>query len=98
MAAPAYCVIALVSSLDGSALNPAPGRRTLPISMPISKARVETTSKYSSALPPTRPTFFMLPMPAMPDTTVQNTTRPIIILISLMNMSPSGFMSMAVSG
>ena len=40
----------------------------------------------------------MSPMPAMPETTVQNTTKPIIILMSLMNRSPSGFMSIAVSG
>ena len=59
---------------------------------------METTSKYSSALPPTRPTFFMLPMEEMPDTTVQNTTSAIIILMSLMNPSPSGFIATAVSG
>ena len=51
-----------------------------------------------SALAPTRPTFFMSFMPAMPVTTVQNTISEITILISLMKPSPSGFMSTATSG
>ncbi len=97
-AAPVYWAMALPSSLAGSALKPAPGCRMLPTAMPRNRAKVDTTSKYSSALPPTRPTFFMLPMEEMPDTTVQNTTSAIIILMSLMKPSPSGFMSMAKSG
>ena len=90
--------MALASSLAGSALNPAPGCSTLPTATPISSARVDTASKYSSALPPTRPTFRMSPICEMPDTTVQNTTSAITIRINLMNPSPSGFMATANSG
>jgi hypothetical protein len=49
-------------------------------------------------LPPTRPTFFMSLMPAMPVTTVQKMIGPMIILISLIKPSPSGFMATPVSG
>jgi len=59
---------------------------------------VDTISKYSSALPPTRPTFFMSPIPAMPVTTVQKMIGPITILMSLMNASPSGFIFTASDG
>ena len=41
---------------------------------------------------PTRPTFFMSSMLAMPWTTVQKMIGAISILISLMNRSPSHFM------
>ena len=64
----------------------------------MTSANVETTSKYSSALPPTRPTFFMLPAPAMPSTTVQKMIGAISILTSAMNPSPSGFSATPVSG
>ena len=64
----------------------------------MTSANVETTSKYSSALPPTRPTFFMLPAPAMPSTTVQKMIGAISILTSAMKPSPSGFSATPVSG
>ena len=51
-----------------------------------------------SALPPTRPTFFMSSMPAMPVTTVQKMIGAMIILMSLMNASPNGFIASPVSG
>ncbi len=79
-------------------LKPTPGFSACEANRPISSAKVETISKYSSALPPTRPTFFMSRMPAMPDTTVQKMIGPMIILISLMKASPSGFISTPVSG
>ncbi len=56
----------------------------------MTSARVETTSKYSSALMPTRPIFFKSPMPAMPETTVVKMIGAISILINLMKPSPSG--------
>jgi hypothetical protein len=59
---------------------------------------VDTTSKYSSALPPTRPTFFMSCIPAMPETTVQKITSAMIMVIRRMNASPSGFMATAFAG
>ncbi len=47
-------------SVAGSMLKPAPGRsRCVAATRPSTSAKVETISKYSSALPPTRPTFFM---------------------------------------
>ncbi|MNK92574.1 hypothetical protein D3C87_1127020 [compost metagenome] len=79
-------------------LKPTPGLSRCAAPSPISNAKVDTTSKYSSALPPTRPTFFMSLMPAMPVTTVQKMIGPMIILISLMKASPSGFISTPVSG
>ena len=74
-------------------MKPAPGRAMLATSRPITSASVDTSSKYSSALPPTRPTFFMSCMPAMPCTTVQKITGAMIILTSLMKPSPRGFRS-----
>jgi hypothetical protein len=44
------------------------------------------------------PTFFKSPAPAMPSTTVQKMIGAMIILISLMKPSPSGFMAAPVEG
>ncbi len=57
-----------------------------------------TTSKYRRANPPVFPTFFMSSIPAIPRTTVQKMIGAIIILISLMNPSPNGFISFPSSG
>ena len=65
---------------------------------PMSKASVDTVSKYSRALPPTRPTFFMSSIPAIPVTKVQKMTRVMIMVIKRMKASPSGFMATAVAG
>ena len=67
-------------------------------SRPISKAMVVTTSKYSRALIPTRPSLRISPMLAMPTTTVKKMIGPIIMRISLMNPSPSGSIFPAVEG
>ncbi|MNR17204.1 hypothetical protein D3C85_1338500 [compost metagenome] len=91
-------VTAEASSVLTSTLKPPPGLKRWPPINPISSETVEMISKYSSALPPTRPTFFKSRMPAMPVTTVQKTTGPMIILISLMNASPNGLRSAAKSG
>jgi len=45
-----------------------------------------------------RPTFFMSSMPAMPSTTVQKMIGAMIILISLMKPSPSGFICSPSAG
>ncbi|SOY52951.1 hypothetical protein CBM2585_A200080 [Cupriavidus taiwanensis] len=66
--------------------------------MPSASAMVVTTSKYTTALMPTRPTFFSSPAPQMPATTTQNTIGPISILISLIKASPSGLSLAANSG
>ena len=94
----AYEATCLPSSVAGSTLKPTPGFRTWVATRPSRSANDETISKYSSALPPTRPTFFMSSMPAMPVTTVQKMIGPITILMSLMNPSPSGFMLTANEG
>ena len=75
---------------------PDPGCTRLTIASPTTSATVLTISKYSRALPPTRPIFLMSCMPAMPETTVQKITGAMIILISLMKPSPSGFIASPV--
>ena len=77
---------------------PEPGWIRLTTSRPMSSATVDTTSKYSRARPPVLPTFFMSSMPAMPTTTVQKMMGAMIILISLMKASPSGFILAPSSG
>ena len=80
-----------VSSAAGSTFMPAPGCQRLTITRPTTSASVVIASKYSKAFSPTRPTFFMSSMLAMPCTTVQKMIGAISILISLMKTSPSGF-------
>ncbi len=81
----------LVSSEAGSTCMPLPGWTRLTMTRPMTRATVDTISKYSRARPPVLPTFFMSSMPAMPTTTVQKMMGAMIILISLMKPSPSGF-------
>ena len=77
---------------------PAPGVSMFTMNSPTTSETVLTTSKYSSARPPVLPTFFMSSMPAIPTTTVQKMMGAIIILISLMKASPSGFICAPSSG
>ena len=84
--------------MAGFALKPAPVGMRFPTATANTSATVVTASKYSSALPPTRPTFLKLPMPAIPVTTVQKITSAMIIDMSRMNASPSGRMASAVLG
>ncbi len=77
---------------------PVPGCTILTTISPMSSATVVNTSKYASALMPTRPSFRMSPMPAMPTKTVKKMMGPIIIRMSLMNPSPRGFMATAAGG
>ena len=71
-------------ALPGSTFMPAPGCQRLTITRPTIRASVVIASKYSNAFSPTRPTFFMSSMLAMPCTTVQKMIGAISILISLM--------------
>ena len=87
-----------VSMAFASTFMPAPGCQRFTTSRPIIRASVVIASKYTSAFSPTRPTFFMSCMPAMPCTTVQKMIGPITILMAAMNMSPSGFRLAPVSG
>ena len=77
---------------------PSPGLTRLMTVRPTTSAIELTISKYISARPPVLPTFFMSSMPAMPTTTVQKMIGAMIILISLMKPSPSGFMASPVCG
>ena len=86
------------SSAFTSTFMPAPGWNTKASTRPITSAMVVSTSKYTSALMPTRPTRFRSPAPAMPCTTTQNTSTGMIILISLMKPSPKGLSLTANSG
>ncbi len=78
--------------------KPAPGCTILPTRSPMTSAKVDTTSKYRSVFTPTRPTLRRSPMDEMPCTTVQKITGAIIILMSEMKPSPSGFIAMPVFG
>ena len=93
-----YAAMLLVSSVVGSMCMPAPGCNMLTTTNPMMSATVDTTSKYSKARPPVLPTFFMSSMPAIPTTTVQKMMGAMIILMSLMKPSPSGFMSVPICG
>ena len=88
----------LVSSVLASMFMPVPGCTMLMITRPTTSAMLLTISKYSSASPPVLPTFFMSSMPAMPTTTVQKMIGAMIILMSLMKPSPSGFIASPVLG
>ncbi|MNE60913.1 hypothetical protein D3C80_1560900 [compost metagenome] len=88
----------LASRVAGSTCMPAPGWARLTTTRPMTRATVETISKYSRAMPPVLPTAFMSCMPAMPLTTVQKMIGAMAILISLTKPSPSGFIAAPVSG
>ena len=87
-----------VARVAGSILRPAPGCNTLATTRPMINAKVEKVMKYSIALPATRPTRFILLIPAIPVTTVKKITGAIIILTNLINASPSGFIASPTSG
>ena len=95
-----WAYLATASALPVDPLNPSPGRSTLPMIMPMARAKVETTSKYISARMPTRPTCLASSIWAMPDTTVQKIIGAIIILINLIKPSPMALIQslVAISG
>ena len=77
---------------------PSPGRMRKASARPTTRATVVIASKYSSALPPTRPTFLRSPAPAMPCTTTQNTMGATIMEISLRKASLKNFSPTAKPG
>src|SRR5262249_5202271 len=89
---------ALVSIVLASTFMAPPGCSVLPTMRPTMRASVVTASKYMSAFSPTRPTFFISCMLAMPCTTVQKMIGAMIILIVLMKASPRGFICSPSSG
>jgi hypothetical protein len=90
--------MAVASSLLASTFMPAPGWMTLTTSSPINSAIDVTTSKYSSAFMPTRPSLRISPMLAIPTTTVKKMIGPIIMRINLIKPTPSGSILPAVDG
>ena len=78
--------------------RPAPGFVTFTMTRPIANASVDTNSKYSSALPPTRPSLRRSAMLAMPWTIVRKMIGVITIFTRLMNVSPRGLSDLPVSG
>lgn len=65
---------------------------------PTASATVVSTSKYTSALTPMRPTEASRPADAMPVTIVQNTTGPMSIRMSEMNPVPTGSRAAPAAG
>ena len=77
---------------------PSPGRTTLATTSPMTSATVVSVRKYANARSPTLPRRLRSPMPAMPATTVQKMIGAMIILMSLMKPSPSGWSAMPHCG
>jgi hypothetical protein len=77
---------------------PAPGFSTLTSTSPMMSAAVVSTSKYTRALTASRPTRAVLPICAMPVTTVQKMSGAINTRIALMNASPRGCMAVPARG
>ena len=77
---------------------PAPGFDDVDDEQAHDERDVLTISKYISVSTPALPTAFTSPTPAMPTTTVQNTTGATIIRTSLMNASPSGCIDAPADG
>ena len=73
---------------DGGGLQASPGWIRFPTSRPRPSAKVDITMKYSSAKPPTLPTWEALRTDPMPSTIVQKMIGPIIILIRSTNAVP----------
>lgn len=74
----------------GSTFMPCPGPVRFPASRPTTRATVVATSNQTRALSPMRPKDLRSPALVMPATTTQNTSGPIIALISRTKPSPSG--------
>ena len=69
--------------------TPTPGLTRFTAPKPTNSATVVTTSKYRIALPPMRPMVLTLPVPAMPTTSVANSSGAMIDLIMRRKMVPS---------
>ena len=74
----------------GVTIRPAPGCRRFPTTSPMISAKVDITTKYSSARLPTLPTFAASRIEPMPSTIVQKITGEMIILMRLTNAVPIG--------
>ncbi len=64
----------------------------------MNSAMVVTTSKYRIALPPMRPMVLMLPVPAIPTTSVPNKSGAMMDLIMRRKIVPSSAIFCAGSG
>lgn len=95
---PVFASTAEVSSVAGSTFIPEPGWTMLAASSPMSRASVLATSNQIRALSPILPNALRSPALAMPTTTTQKTSGEMIVLISRVKPSPSGWRSVATSG
>ena len=86
-----------VSAAIGSE-TPAPGRNTFIITSPMTSAIVVASSNQRIAFSPMRPMAFRSPLPAMPTTSVENSSGAMIILIMRRNMSARGLIADADGG
>src|SRR5690349_3926838 len=84
---------------DVSRPTPSPGRTRLTAIRPTASANVVTTSKYTIERNASRPTFFMSsPCPAIPTTSVENSSGAINDLIMLRKIVESGLRVTAMLG
>ena len=67
--------------------TPAPGLNTFTATSPMTSATVVASSNQTIAFRPMRPMAFRSPMPAMPITSVENSSGAMIILIIRRNAS-----------
>jgi hypothetical protein len=79
-------------------VTPAPGRNTFIITRPTTSATVVASSNQRIALRPMRPIARRSPLPAMPTTSVENSSGAMIILIMRRNTSASGLIATPVDG
>lgn len=84
-----------VLRVAGSMFIPTPGRNRYTAARLMIRLTIASPVNNSKVLLINRPSERLSVMPAMPVTMVQKTTGAIIILISLMNASPSGLSATA---
>ncbi|MNN73311.1 hypothetical protein D3C81_1894190 [compost metagenome] len=85
-----YLAIALPSSVSTLIFIPTPGFAMLTTTRPMTSAMVERISKYRRDLTPILPTSLMLPILAIPTTTVPKIIGANSIFMSLMKPSAKG--------
>ena len=96
---PVYCAIALGVERRRVDIHARSGSDHVDDDEPHDQRdRAEQSRNRAVQDPPVLPTFFMSSMPAMPTTTVQKMIGAIIILMSLIKPSPSGFIASPVPG
>ena len=97
MSHPVCCCRAIAAraavSVPAGRVTPAPGWNTFTSTRPMTSATVVASSNQMIALRPMRPIARRSPVPAMPTTSVENSSGAMIILIIRRNRSASGLIS-----